>query len=278
MNGSYISQHSGQGSLAKPALKVVQLVPKSLTGVLTTLANGSQVYRYTIFDKEPASGRCIMLDQNTTLGDNPGAVFIAFDEVIPMGNGLLGDAFTLQPQNVLDVRPGQFNTISVYVLSITSGFPSGVNFGRLIYGDGYYLNQVGASLTTPQYSNPGIQSNVLGSDWNGTTGSVWSAVGGGSGIFTYSFPLWAYCVGAFSAVGYQVRVKNIGSDILHVSQNSSLTNGSLQLSINQTFPISPGEEEVITNVPKPLLTTNLLTVYSPDANAGIAFNVIQYGV
>lgn len=271
----YISPNSGQGSLLKPALKVLQLVPKNLNGTLVTLASGAQVYRYTIYDKESASGRCIMLDQNVTIGDTPATIFIAFDEVIPTTNGLLANAFTLQPENVLDVRGGQFNTISVYALSIVAGFQT-VNFGRLIYGDGFYLNQSGSSISTPQYTNPGIQTLVTGSDWNGTTGTVWTATGG-SGIFQWTFPLWAFAVGTFNAAGYRATVKNIGSNIIYVSQTTGLTNGGSQLSINTTFPISPGQEETFINVPKPVLSGNLLTVYSPDADAALAYNINQFG-
>jgi len=276
---AYPSRYSGQGSVAKPNLRVIPIVA---TAAMTGVSLSSGVFAYQMALQVPHAGSCVMLDQNLAVGDLPGTVYVAFDEVTVYPNGTIANAFNLQPENVMDVRPGQFNMFSVYVTSSLSTLSAGTSFGRLILGDGFYLNQAGSGAGAAGFVQPGLTSIYSGTDQvgSGATSNGWAAVGGGTGIFQFRWINAAALLGA-AFLGYATTIKNVGGQTLYVAggaTGATLSNGSDVNQLNQVFPIRAGEEETFEVHPKNAST--VLTgeyVYSPDAAATLAYKTVVYG-
>jgi hypothetical protein len=267
---TYASRQSGASNMVKPNLHIVPLVGTPITPVFVSLPNGEQVYVWDLYKKLHQAGSCVMLDQNITLGDYAASIIINFDEVTYNTVGML-NGFTLQPENVLDVRPGQFNTIAVQAITLANSYPSSIIFGRLVVGDGFYVNQTGSGASTPSYTLPGKQTVQVLSQWNGTVGGGWSNNSGlpnnATGIFTYQ-NLFGSLLG-LGYPGYTVEVTNIGSSIVYLSTNVGLFDSTVQANINQTYPLPAGERATFTNVGGTGFGS--LCAYSSDANAGIAY-------
>lgn len=261
----YPSRFSGQGSLAKPAFKVIPLVSVSNTSLQTR----------RILTMFPQSGSCLMYTRQPT--DFPATIQVAFDELVQDGANVVQNWITLSPGNSLDIRPGQWNQVTIQAI-LPVAFGGTLTFGNLIISDGFIVNEQGGLAASPAYIQPGFRTQYLrtSAQVNGLN-EGWIPGWPGTGIFTYAYNNVILLTVGQESLNYSVTYKNIGSGILYVSGNPALTNGADLPSIAVTYPIAPGQEETFEG--NPLLDPNTVPtyVYSGDAGASLAVKTLIYG-
>lgn len=254
----YPSRFSGQGSLAKPNLHIFPMVAAS-----------TSAQTFVFFRSHKAPGSCILLTRAP--GDVPCTIQIGFDEQQYQGiNQIPKNLFTLVPGAVFDVRPGQFNTVTVVVIAnATYGSPE--SFGTLIIGDGFDYQSNGASAGTPDFVLPGQRTQFFGTADQSAAATPWTNPNLG-GIFNYQWINPQLPVGFDN---YKVEYTNRGDSFLYVS--SFLVTSNIPAFVAGCFAIAPGETMQFEGAPGVPGTGFPLYVYSPVPNALLGYRTLIYG-